>query len=68
MSYIYLVPSTVVVEGHGADEYIVPVYTHSDIFRTSETFGYKCEGLQFTFGCSNGGSNGGGGCAPTILY
>ena len=39
MSY----PKSVTVEGHRADDYMVPffpVYTHSDMFVGSETFGY----------------------------
>lgn len=42
-------PTGVLFEGHRANDYIVPffpTYTHSDIFKGSETFGYKCEGLK----------------------
>ena len=38
--------SSSIHEGHRKNDYIVPfipLYRHSDIFNTSETFGYKCD-------------------------
>ena len=38
--------SSNIYEGHRKYDYIVPfipLYTHSDIFHKSETFGYKCD-------------------------
>ena len=36
-------------EGHGGDDYIVPfipVYTHKDMFKTADNFGYRCSAFS----------------------
>ena len=62
-SYPSDIPNELLYEGHRKNDYIVPfipLYTHQDMFKTADEFGYTCD-LDFDFDfdyCNDSGSGG----------
>ena len=68
-------PTTGGAEGHGADDYIVPLiplYTHKDMLETADHFGYSCSLPKMTTppdnteNPTNGGNNREGGASRSF--